>query len=478
MKPQTRHGFVEHRGMMDVSRSRARDDRVTNRFGELFPSLEGYKGGVKFLRELGEGIKTDAGDTSASSIPAGFAFFGQFLTHDLTFDSTSRLDQKNDPTALRNFRTPALDLDSMYGSGRRVDSYLYEHPRQGDADKLLIGDGREATHDLPRNAQGRALIGDVRNDENRIISQMHVAFLRFHNEVVDYLKTEPGAHLFDPDSEKSPFERAAELVRWHYQWVVLEEYLPLVCRADVLTDIRRNEPRYYRDSNGTPFAPGNSTQPPFIPVEFAAAAYRFGHSQIKNRYIVNEEQGEQPLFEGGRPGDLSGLRPVDADQVVEWEYFVDVDESDTLQFARSIDTHVAESMFEIPFLSHGVPVLNLLRGKALNLPSGQAVAREVGAEILSNRELGLGRDIYTRNGQPTDTEAPLWYYVLGEAEVTEGGERLGEVGSRIVGEVFSGLVAADPSSYLSQRPGWEPVLPTARSPEGRFSLADLLTFEA
>jgi hypothetical protein len=70
---------------------------------------------------------------------------------------------------------------------------------------------------------------------------------------------------------------------------------------------------------------------------------------------------------------------------------------------------------------------------------------------------------------------PLWYYVLKEAEVIEGGTRLGPVGARIVGEVFVGLLKADRDSYLAGAPNWKPTLP-ASGGLGTFRMADLLRF--
>ena len=58
-------------------------------------------------------------------IPLGFGFFGQFVDHDITLDTTSSFERQNDPEGISNFRTPALELDNVYGSGPSVDPWLY-----------------------------------------------------------------------------------------------------------------------------------------------------------------------------------------------------------------------------------------------------------------------------------------------------------------------------------------------------------------
>ena len=114
---------------------------------------------------------------------------------------------------------------------------------------------------------------------------------------------------------------------------------------------------------------------------------------------------------------------------------------------------------------HSLAVRDLQRGQAIGLPSGEAIARLIGAEILDPADIGLARHGWRG-------ETPLWFYILREADVAGDGDRLGPVGGRIVGEVLIGLLNADPESFRSADPGWSPTLPAA-SP-GHYSLADLL----
>ena len=90
--------------------------------------------------------------------------------------------------------------------------------------------------------------------------------------------------------------------------------------------------------------------------------------------------------------------------------------------------------------------------------------------VLSNATLGLSAD------PGWGGEAPLWFYVLKEAELPPSdGERLGPVGGRIVAEVLVGLLQRDPNSYLYLDPAWKPTPPLAPS-TGQFGFVDLLRF--
>ena len=121
------------------------------------------------------------------------------------------------------------------------------------------------------------MIGDPRNDENLIVAQTHLAFLKFHNRVMDTLPQGAG----NSGDEDRPFGRARRTVRWHYQWLVLNDFLPRVLDRAVLNDIRNNGRRFY-DFDAAPFG-GR----PFMPLEFSVAAYRLGHSMVRETYDYN-----------------------------------------------------------------------------------------------------------------------------------------------------------------------------------------------
>ena len=429
------------------------------KYGRMFPDLPGLEVDEAFLLALGRsGSVMDAAsrpdelDTRNDNprIPAAFAFLGQFIAHDITADR-SMLRHHARLNELRNFRTPRLDLEYLYAAGPTGDPHLYD---LDDLDKFLLGvNDIGKQDDLSRNRQGRALVGDPRNDVHLIISQLHLAFLKFHNQVVDYLRDQ-GV----PSSDV--FSEAQRLVRWHYQWIVVHEFLPLTAGEALVDNLLNNGPQFYEYD-----------ERPFIPVEFADAAYRFGHSQVRSVYILNGSGAKGQIFP-----DFAGTCPVPHDRVVDWAYFFNVEEQRPPQASKRIDTLIAHSLIDLPRSvvgdtdipeQHSLAYRDLMRGQALDLPSGEAVSRAMDIEPLSKDELGLSKLGW-------HGETPLWYYILKEAEVRAGGERLGDVGGRIVAEVLLGLIDGDSTSYRWAETEWRPTLPGTQ--EGQFTVADLLRF--
>lgn len=399
-----------------------------------------------------------AGDNP--DLPAGYTYLGQFVDHDITFDPVSSLDRVNDPDALNTFRTPRFDLDSLYGRGQADSPYLYD---QDDPASLLVGrNTNTAEHepvDLPRNQQGRALIGDPRNDVHVIVSQLHLAFIRFHNAVVDQLR-----FRVDPPAL---FEEARRMVTWHYQWVVIHDFLMRLVGPDLLGEVLVTSKRTGKARADLSFFTWRSM--PFLPVEFSAAAYRFGHSMVRGQYRINDTLDVLPILTDIRVANslqhLGGFRPLPKGWTVQWKHLFDIDGATTSQHARRIDTKLAEPMRKLPpeidVARRSLGLLNMLRGRSLQLPSGQAVAAAMDTNVPDG-ELGL------------TGETPLWFYLLRESEVLREGRRLGPTGGRIVAEVLVGLLKGDPSSFLRQAPAWKPDLPAAEA--GTFAMTDLLRF--
>jgi hypothetical protein len=388
-----------------------------------------------------------AGDNP--DIPSGYTYLGQFVDHDITFDPVSSLDRVNDPDALITFRTPRFDLDSLYGRGQADSPYLYD---QEDPASLLVGRNTGPENepvDVPRNQQGRALIGDPRNDVHFIVSQLHLAFIRFHNAVVDHLRFEvEPAELFD---------EARRVVTWHYQWVVVHDFLPRLVGRPLVSEVLRDGGRWYAPALGQAF----------LPLEFADAAYRYGHGQIRHAYRLRAGTQALPLFP-----DLVGFRPVPPEHRIELDQIFDLPGRPPAQRSKRLDGGLPASLLGLPHQVTGdVPdgayrslaVRDLLRGGATGLPSGEAVAAELGVSSLSTDEVGPGWQDGT----------PLWFYILKEAEHRGAGDRLGPVGGRIVTEVLIGLIRADSHSWLAVDPSWQPTLPHAGA---GFTLADLLLF--
>ena len=457
------HGTTEPRGLAE--RALTASSSTQGRFGRMFRRLPVFEPSDKFLKELA-GEMVDRGRTKSADnpdIPAGYTYLGQFIDHDITFDNASSLERQNDPDGLRNFRTPRFDLDSLYGRGPSGSPELYD--RRSPA-KLLVGKNPKEDddgfalerRDLPRNNQGVAIIGDPRNDENVIVSQLHLTFIDFHNKVVDLVARDP-----EFDEPKEIFKEANRLVRWHYQWVVIHDFLKRIVTAKRVDDrLTPDQPskvklRFYHPKNT-----------PFMPVEFSVAAYRFGHSQIRPTYSINDLVQDVPIFSATKRAhpleDFRGFRPLPEAWTVDWSFFFKLARRRP-QPTRKIDTRLAEGLTTLPGErgeKRNLALRNLKRGVALGLPSGSAVAKAIGADVLTLKQLGI------------EHRAPLWYYVLREAAVQANGKRLGQVGANIVVEVFLGLLDGDPLSYLSVEPGWTPTLPSEKP--GEFTMADLIRF--
>lgn len=495
MSTPQHHGHADIRGVGHL-----RSTLTQGRFGRLFRNLPAYgwrrddafSTALKELtREGGPLTDTraeqrtrwsgrDPEDPGESDrLHAGLTYFGQLIDHEVTFDPTSKLDRDNDPDALHSFRTPRLELDSLYGAGPEASPHLYDPQtpgrlalaRRNPAGKLLEADAEQArAHaDLPR-AEGSqlALTGDPRNDENRILSQLHLAMIEFHNAVLEQVEGD--------------FEEARRIVRWCFQYLVVHDFLvhliPEQVAQELFPDLgaddgtlralagrnarRYFEPRLYRPRSAA-----------FVPVEFSVAAYRFGHSLVNPKYTLSDESGERPIFDE-EGNDLRGGSALPGGLVIDWaRFFPDAEGAGELQNARKLDTRIAKPLLGLPFITpdkdaiepgtqadeiqQSLAFRNVMRGVALGLPSGQAVARALGAEReLANPQIHPELEAPAWRG-----EAPLWLYVLGEAasedeQVGGQGEQLGYVGATIVAETLLGMLARDRQSYWNVHPRWTP----------------------
>ncbi|WP_433380728.1 peroxidase family protein [Actinoplanes sp. CA-142083] len=457
-----------------------------NRFGRIFTDLPpflpvvdqrrhdalvdmGRTGGLLDARDnLAAGpilLITDpalsANNQDNPTMTAGVTFLGQFLDHDMTFDATSALGVPTAPEQSPNARTPALDLDSVYGGGPTTHPQLYE----ADRIHLRIESGG-LFEDLPRSADGTAIIADPRNDENLMIAGLQAAFILFHNRVVDQLAAQ-GV----PTAQR--FAQARQLVTWHYQWIIVHDFLPQTIGTAAVQDIFTNGRKWYRPEPG----------PAYIPVEFQGAAYRFGHSQVRPSYRANLAGNPDGsaffgfIFDPGGEGqadpvDLRGGRRARR-RFIGWQTFFDFGDGQ-VRLNKRIDRRISTPLFRLPLgtIPDGAPPVslpqrNLLRQVTWSLPAGQRIAQTMGFEMLHLQELA-------GYGVALENQTPLWYYVLAEAEMLASGLHLGPVGGRIVGEVFAGLLELDPGSYVSANPQWRPTL--AAAVPGSFHMTDLLRF--
>ncbi len=285
--------------------------------------------------------------------------------------------------------------------------------------------------------------------------------LKFHNQVVDGLV----AAGFAGDI----FLEAKRIVTHHYQWAVVEDFLKRICGAAAVNAAMAG----VTAAKGSPFA---------MPVEFAVAAYRFGHSMIRERYWVNAGLIDQPLsdiFAFAR----NPLLPVLSNWMIDFNAFFDTGFFAAVNNkATKIDSVLAPGLDVLPGFAGMMAMLatrNLLRGLALGLPSGQGLAGHFGIAPMTAAQLKQGlpageATLLDSNGGILLSKTPLWYYVLREAAVIGSGEQLGPVGGRVVAETFVRMLKRDPDSYLNAVTPFTPSLPSAVA--GQFTVADLVNF--
>ena len=430
-------------------------------------------------------------------VPAGFTYFGQFVDHDLTFDKTTVAFGSNVSAAdLIQGRSPALDLDSLYGKGPASpgSAKFYKDDRHLKLGKTeaVPGIPGKAGFDLPRD--GKAVIPDKRNDENLAVAQTHLAMARFHNRVVD-------TALPSGTAANQRFVRAREIVVKHYQWVIRHDYLPRILEPSVVDDVFTNGRKIF-ETNAVP------TDVPTMPIEFSVAAFRLGHSMVRAEYAWNKEfpddQGTLDfLFSfSGTSGFIGGGSRLPSNWIADWRRLYDLTETGRAdlkappgQFnrARRIDTLLANPLRLLPSGSFGggfdeegtfranLAFRNLTRAKMVKLATGQkAVAflngRGVGVSPLSKAKLRDGDGGASLAGlTPAQRESllantPLWFYVLREAELNGG--RLKGVGARIVAETIHRAMEGSRFSIVRDT-AFKPSLgPDAST----FRMSDLLLF--
>ena len=476
-----------------------RGDRVNRgsrtfvgRFGRMFRTLPAAEFDEHKLKELAQAmsappemkdgkpaaaVETDEriqdGEEN-SRISAGYTYLGQFIDHDITFDPASSLQKRNDPDGLTDFRTPALDLDCLYGRGPEDQPYMYDHAGR----KFILGEplhekigGPIKTHDLPRlGVRHRAVIGDKRNDENVIVSQLQGVFLQFHNRLAD-------------EHHDLSFSEIQRLVRWHYQYVVVHDYLPKIVGDATMNKIWPDRHIGNVCGHGPHLCYYHFRDAAYMPIEFAAAAYRYGHSMVRPIYRLNTEHhsngpaddpsiaGRFFIFAGVQERGLNGFGRFPRDWAIDWSLFFDINGSGTrtlqsgegkfrLQPAYKIDTSIVNPLAYLPEFSlppkpvgtaltvaakptvphstlqsteqnsknpSNLAIRNLLRGNSMGLPSGQTVAIAMGEEPIKSDKLMVGKaqlnddgsvdakNIGTVAGGYFNNNSPLWFYVLAES---------------------------------------------------------------
>jgi hypothetical protein len=501
-----RHGsesyFVVGEGLLAESvggreRTLARADAAgvaPFRFSRMGPKGDGRQPSDAARKRLGDAMVVGGG--GSSQIPAGFTYLGQFVDHDLSFDKTSvMLGQNVSPADLLQGRSPSLDLDSLYGAGPTDpgSAKFYEadgvHLKMGNtvsADGIAAMDG----FDLPRGAgttvakKRRAIIPDPRNDENLAVAQTHLAFIRFHNRVVDSLPSSV------PVGDR--FARARRIVTRHYQWMLRTDYLPRICAPAVVRDVFKNGRKAF-EVEATP------TDVPTMPIEFSVAAFRLGHSMIRDSYNWNQrfDGGDGTLdllfAFSGLSGDFLGQPRLPSNWIADFRRLFDFGEAGKVglvvppaKFNRAmrIDTRLAKTLTRLPGFpgdEDDLAFRNLTRAKMLKLATGQQMAtfltkRGVALTKLTKAEIRAGKNgavLDALTPQQRDavlTNTPLWFYILREAELHQG--RLTGVGARIVAETFHRAIEGSQTSIVRD-PTWRPRF----GPDDQtFRMVDLLLF--
>jgi Animal haem peroxidase len=375
----------------------------STRFDYLFPELQEPEMLLLESRQTRDALVNLGATMSESAerapgdsvIPSAYTYLGQFIDHDITLetksDSLANLSEPDlQPLSLdtitaeiRNGRSPEVDLDNVYfkpapRSGSRMQLGVVSSTDFGHRPP-----GKDDANDLPRQrpqpddqANDRAaLIGDARNDENLIIAQLHVAFLRAHNAIV---------------ARQHTFDEAKRLLRQHYQWIIVKDFLPRICDPWIVADTLTHGNRF--------FLPGLDDL--FMPLEFSVAAYRFGHSMVRGAYNYNlnfsgptaaslMQLFSFTAFSGRLGAGQQNFPTLPEIWIIQWENFLD----QGTNRARPIDTALSPALSDLQSLGGPAPietrlaVRNLLRGYLLRLPTGQAVASALQLPILSPGEI-------------------------------------------------------------------------------------------
>ena len=445
MTNSTHHGVATGRGCSHAA---------LGSFCKLLPALEPAFFTDEALKALGaaNGIMHDKSNGGGNSnIPAAYTFFAQFVDHDITLDVSSQLNSAKiqDPLKVPNLRSMTLDLDCIYGFGPEASPYLYED------EKLVVGNPKNE-RDLRRvittdssgeiDSVGRALIGDPRNDENLFISQLQYAFHLFHNK------------LFDRCHD---FEEAQRQARFHYQYVVLNDFLRRVCDDKIYEFsykrlFKCDEPLIYELDRAGKLQ---------MPVEFSVAAYRFGHTMVRNKFQPNSKKTNVELFSNELSNGFSFVKP---ELTVEWEHLFS---TGSLCKSKLIDEQLANELIVLPDevvgsgaddLERSLAFRNLVRGRSLGLPDGRAVAHAIadaGYPLDPDIDLKLN-NVKGWSKVPAGVKSelkesiPLFFYLLRESSVCNNGEKLGPTASAILMEVFGGILLHCNSSFLNS--DWSP----------------------
>ncbi|MFT7219743.1 MAG: hypothetical protein ACI8Z1_001358 [Candidatus Azotimanducaceae bacterium] len=417
---------------------------ASNRFTKLFPNLRPAEFKKSVLETLSKGMTTEAGnERTKSDIPAGYTYFGQFVDHDATRDASggsiaTPIPATQIPVQLS---TPSLDLNSLYGDD---SDYLNQLGKFTLKQTNPTTEPRRA--DLERNVNGRARIADSRNEDNLVVMHFHILFQQLHNKIFD---------LEPIDETQKKAEEVKKKVIYLYQHIILHDFLPRIIDEDVYKSVILSD-------NSMIFR-REPSESPTMPVEFSGAAYRFGHSMVRERYHWNKHfdnvKNIHLLKKTGICGHLGGKTQHDNPWYIDWDQFVPGTAATDFNKANLINTKLASSLGKLPHSGGGnLAYRNMARGVSYGLPSGQEMQKEIARTVRLNSPLTTTtilsslthgqKGFFESNGLHNVT--PAWYYFLLEAQIARSGKCLGPVASQIVAEVLVNLIRCSKHSILRE----------------------------
>jgi hypothetical protein len=439
----------EHHGAGTCLGTRRQRKNSDHGYSHMFKGLEPV---IIEIDELHSLVSSDGVCTNGNSRheeakgDAGWPFWGQYIAHDITADRSPL--ERHSHGDVKNFRRAQLNLECLYGAGPKGAPYIY------DWNDNSLFNLSSSGWDLPRNSQSIAIIADPRNDSHLIVNQLQVSLKRAHNRAVNKIRKENGA-MHDV------FEAARQQLIWHYQWIIVNEFLPQLIWQELVHKFL---------NTSLEMLPAKDKM---LPYEFADAAYRYGHSQIRQKYKTSPGGDDKLLFPN-----LLGFRPVSEKSFIkDWSIFFKRNDQSPCQKAMKINGQLPDVLTDLPNEITGnisnkdfksLANRDLQRGVLTELPSGEAAAEAL--EITPLSPTMLGAEIF--NGK-----TPLWYYIQKEASVLQDGESLGPLGSHLVGSVLISLLKSDPDSYLNSNSSWAPHLVAKPLCKGEtYSIIHLLDF--
>jgi hypothetical protein len=534
--------------------------------------------------QLGTGVSPFVDDNTGpeGAQPAGYTFFGQFIDHDVTRTTAAlstlgalnqqahsnssvrakltaagialgQLDQAMadaaTPGSALSANTGKLDIDSVYGVANfaaltAISAPWFEQQNGLYTGRFAMREVQAPTSpsvptlidgfDYMRTAAGAAEIPDPRNSEHKMLSQVQNLFELAHNDCVD--RTLNGTPAPSQQQIGAAFDVCHYKVIWTYQTIVATDFLPRISAEATLNRVTPGALHaYVRGATPSSTLPdpgkvhtylysckaglGNNATIQ-IPHEFAVAAFRLGHSLVRDDYILHEEVKDangavltgqpRPLFAAAGQPEAVGLvgdNPLQPGDVIDWSYFFDTS-GQTAQPTRPLDTLISDVLLSLPIAAlppgpdangkdtsteRNLARRNILRASeptsrltgAVGLATGEEAERYAQERIkglqdattavrrtLGARLAGAGFDPHLLNGR-----TPLWLFILAEAESTQHSQNLGELGSHIVDEFLLGSLRCDQASVLyalhaipNGLNGWGPTETIAQN--HRYSMPD------